>query len=309
MATRILTTFGGSITDAYFRAFGGFVENLLIAGGWVKVLEQYADGAVSMATVVPVSVGAPPATFAWQVWRMDDVLQSTAPCFIRLRFYRDGNANSHMGIGMQVGTGPGATASNALNLLIVDTEIVGSGSSATGLPGSPFYANDASEVLYGSADSGRFILMHTDSVHGTHRALCLERRTTPSGQPSASGFNISFKVRDNQGAWSRMTTATAGFAEKRTCAIASSTAAENVQGADTHVGPLVNFSALPMEASRQLLYVPNTFVDQQEFMPQVFGVARNFRVINSSPGNSNMWGPNLRLLGGGGDGAVAILWE
>ena len=66
-------------TDANFRLWCDFINDVLTTAGWVNTADT---GQINLVTVTaPVAASTKQG---YQIWRMNDALQSTKPCFIRI---------------------------------------------------------------------------------------------------------------------------------------------------------------------------------------------------------------------------------
>jgi hypothetical protein len=81
MATTATTANATNATAAEFRAWAQFVHDVFANGSWVQTADT---GQINLTTV-----GAPGAAntkMGYEVWRMDDSLQSTSPVFLKLAY-------------------------------------------------------------------------------------------------------------------------------------------------------------------------------------------------------------------------------
>lgn len=81
MATHIATTVFDNSSDANFRTWGKLISDRFAAFGWVKGTDT---GQIDWATVL-----APNTTNqarGYEIWRMADALQATAPCFMKIEY-------------------------------------------------------------------------------------------------------------------------------------------------------------------------------------------------------------------------------
>jgi hypothetical protein len=101
MATKTDSTIiGANDTDAHFRAWAQFIHDVFaLTSCWVQTGDT---GQVNLATVT--KPGAANTSQGYEIWRMNDSLQSTKPVFLKLE-YGSGGATNTPAIWLTIGTG------------------------------------------------------------------------------------------------------------------------------------------------------------------------------------------------------------
>lgn len=92
-------------TDALFRGWGSMINTQLAAMGWVNTSDT---GQINWTTVI-TTVGVNEVK-GYEIWRMNDALQSTVPIFMKLE-YGSGNGATCPGLWVTLGTGSNGTGS------------------------------------------------------------------------------------------------------------------------------------------------------------------------------------------------------
>lgn len=169
MATYTSNQVAQTNSTTTMRAHVAFVEALLTAAGWVQTADtgQTASGAFPAATGTNTSAG-------YQVWRMNDALQATAPVFVRFDFGSGAAANT-LGVWCYIGTGSNGsgTITGQLNGFLTPQQVT----SASSLPS------------YGSGSTNRICAVHN---YQTTTANCtimwgIERSKDATGADTADG--------------------------------------------------------------------------------------------------------------------------
>lgn len=176
MATTTTTMTPYSNTDALFRQWCQHIHDTL-ALGWVQTGDT---GQIDLTTVTKPSIGN--TKQGYEIWRMNDTLQGSAPCYIRLD-YGSGAVATHIALWLTLGTGSDGSGNITGKLF--------DGGAATAATLSNNSQDTASQALYGSADTNRF----TFNVGGTSGItylliLGIERTKDSTGADTADGFLI-----------------------------------------------------------------------------------------------------------------------
>jgi hypothetical protein len=100
MATTTFGLPGQFLTDADFRAWGSAISNALAAMGLVKTADT---GQINFTTVLKPASGQ--ISMGYEIWRFNDVLQATAPVFIKLEYGSGQSAGTQLALWYTVGTG------------------------------------------------------------------------------------------------------------------------------------------------------------------------------------------------------------
>lgn len=179
MATTTTTMTPYNNTDALFRQWCQHIHDTL-ALGWVNTSDT---GQINLTTVTKPTVANEKK--GYEIWRMDDSLQATYPCYIRLD-YGSGSLASTLGVWLTLGTGSDG-AGNITGKLF-------DGGSITAATLSNNSHDTASQALYGSADTNRFTF-NVGGVGGVTYLLILgiERTKDSTGADTGDGFLIAGK--------------------------------------------------------------------------------------------------------------------
>jgi hypothetical protein len=102
--------------DAAFRAWGSILSAAIATAGWVQTADT---GQINWSTVVRSAGGT---AAGYEIWRLNDSLQSTAPIYIKVE-YGTGPTTAYPGLWITAGTG--SDGAGAL------TSLAGTGTSVT----------------------------------------------------------------------------------------------------------------------------------------------------------------------------------
>ena len=176
MATTTTTMTPYSNTDALFRQWCQHIHDTL-ALGWVQTADT---GQIDLGTVAKPA--AANAKQGYEIWRMDDALQGTYPCYIRLD-YGAGSSAAYLGLWLTLGTGSDGAGNITGKLFDGGAVAVATLSNNS--------QDTTSQALYGSADTARFTF-NVGGVGGVTYLLLLgiERTKDSSGGDSGDGFLI-----------------------------------------------------------------------------------------------------------------------
>jgi len=94
----IVTGLGATVVC--IRQWVGFIENLFLAGGWVKTSDtgQATTASMSACTLAPQAKG-------YHIFRMNDALQSTAPVFVKIEYGCGSFGTGFPAVWITIGTG------------------------------------------------------------------------------------------------------------------------------------------------------------------------------------------------------------
>lgn len=154
-------------TDAAIRDWAGKIAALFQAGGWVQTSDT---GQTAAAALTAATTGS--EVRGYQIWRMADALEGTAPVFVKIEF-GSGSAAANPGMWVTVGTGSNGTGT--LTGVFVARTVT---ASITG---------NASVYFVGSASTSR-ICFFIGLTH--HFALSIERTKDASGADTSDGILI-----------------------------------------------------------------------------------------------------------------------
>lgn len=180
MPTTTTTMTPYSNTDALFRQWCQHIHDTF-ALGWVQTSDT---GQINLTTVVKPA--AANTQQGYEVWRMNDALQATAPVFVKIA-YGSGAAAAYLGVWITIGTG----SDGAGNI----TGVVFDGGSVAAATFSNNSQDTASQPLYGSADTNR-ITFNVGGYNGiTYLVACgIERTKDSTGADTADGVLFAGKA-------------------------------------------------------------------------------------------------------------------
>lgn len=168
MATSTPSLLWANTTDTTFRSWGSGIHNALAAIGLVNTADT---GQANWATVTkPVGTDT---IKCYEIWRLNDALQATAPVFIKFEFGLSGGGV--LGIMISAGTG----TDGAGNLTGAGARLWASNSAGD---------DSGANTCYFSGDTDRFIFT---LIHGTAAqspVWFLERLVNDSGVSTGEGI-------------------------------------------------------------------------------------------------------------------------
>lgn len=284
MATHTASAAYTNATDAQFRAWGSMISTALSTLGWVQTADT---GQINWTTVLAPTVGN--TIMGYEVWRMNDSLQSSSPVFMKIE-YSSGAAAANPLLWFTFGT-----ASNGTGTL--------TGHVTTRL--SRTFAASASNVssLF-SGTSSRFSMFFGFGLNSAANGLWLniERTRDASGNETIEGF-----------IWAHGTSAAVSIQFVSTAA--------GLGVVETTLGVLM--PSLGGGASGSSIAVYPVFATKGVFLNPLLGILGYFTATigdGSSPafgyyGNTHTYialGVRVTtaiLRGGSTGGSLMILWE
>lgn len=172
MTTAAFTTAADHSTDAAFRAWGSELNTQLAAVGLVQTADT---GQINWTTVTRAGANA---DAGYEVWRMNDTQQSSAPFFLKLTY---GTGGSTSGPRMRVEVGTGSNGSGT----ITNTTVIATMMSCTTPPGATTYPS------YIACGEGYLnIMWKGNSTASWWLSFC--RSTDSSGTPDALAWTIKW---------------------------------------------------------------------------------------------------------------------
>lgn len=171
MATSTANCVAQASTTGTIRPHVAFVEALLTAAGWV----QTADTGQTASASFPAATGT--LTVAgYQIWRMNDALQGTAPVFVKIEF-GSGSVTNSLGMWFTIGTGSNGTGTITGIIGGNRFSVASQGQSATLFP------------CYGSGSTSRLSALHcyTTATVQVSMAWGIERTKDAAGADTNAG--------------------------------------------------------------------------------------------------------------------------
>jgi len=178
MASLIFSARLSNSTDAFFRAWGLAVSTAL--GQMLTRVTQ--TGEINWATV-----NAPVATNTFQgfeVYRLNDSLQSTAPLFFKFEY--GSSPSSAAGSAIRLTIGKSVDGSGSVSNVLQSAINVLSGNSATTATSNCYISN--------GDGSGFVFSLQPDNPGIVGGFCCVERSRNSQGQPTADALMLSFQT-------------------------------------------------------------------------------------------------------------------
>lgn len=308
MATAIQNLVLRNTTEADFRGWGSAISGQLAAMGWVKTADT---GQIDWTTVL-----APTGAYqqrGYEMWRMDDALQSTAPVFLRL------------------GYGSGATTGGAVPALWIRVGVATDGAGALvtrftsefnlrmqSLPtgGTPD-ANGAYECAF-SGSSNRicvaFPLNAGSSTGGFGIFFAVERTRNASGNDTPEG--IVLLTNSIAAPYSQVVPYTGPVPPPEPIHGYGSQTANSVSGTDVLLYPIYAMNGVLLNPMRSVVaYKLADVAPGTVATASIYGIQQTFRFLGDQIGyrggstmSGNYYG-NGFLAFGHRDNGAAIRWE
>lgn len=164
-------------TDVDFRKWCQGIHDALVATGWAQTSDT---GQVDLATVSRPTTAAQVA--GYEVWRLNDALQATAPVFLKIEYMKGGSTVNNVALGITVAQA--TNGSGTLSSFLFTRSVTFTSTSALG--SATEYAS------YASGDGSSFCLVLWP---GLNTAICvaltIERSRNVSGDATGDAVLIS----------------------------------------------------------------------------------------------------------------------
>jgi hypothetical protein len=181
MATKTDNTIiAANDTDAHFRAWAQFIHDVFaLPSCWVNTSDT---GQINLTTVVKPA--AANTSQGYEIWRMNDTLQSTKPVFIKIE-YGSGPAAATPAYWLTIGIGSDG-AGTITGILFARTQV-------------PAVSNNTSATnkCFGSASTNRVTIAMFLDTGNMPFWLAIERTKTPgttTGEDNGTGVLLAFGV-------------------------------------------------------------------------------------------------------------------
>lgn len=161
-------------SDATFRSWGSTWSTNLAALGWVKTSDT---GQINWTTVTKPTLANTVA--GYEIWRMNDSLQATAPVFLKIEY----------------GTGPSATYSSLWFSIGFSTDGAGNLTSTNQSTRTQIYTTQNTTTSYTwkfSGTTSRLGIVELYDLSTQHRYLFIERTHNNDGSDSSFGVMVVF---------------------------------------------------------------------------------------------------------------------
>lgn len=178
MASTLLIANGyssNSSDNTIWRAMGVAVSNAFANAGWVKANDV---GTVDWSTVVANGTANATQTNAFEIWRMNDALQNTTPCFVKIEWrtlYQAHNPSWVITLG--------ANSDGQGNL-------TGAISANTPLRMNPSAASNTQLAVFRGSSNNITILMNANSSFNFPGLINIERVKDANGNDTANGIIV-----------------------------------------------------------------------------------------------------------------------
>ncbi len=277
MATNFSTTLlPDNSTDARFQAWAQFIETTLVtAGGWVVSLES---GDTLPSALVHPTVGNSKKGF--RVYKMSDVLQSTAPVFMRVDFGSAGAANTP-GIWLTIGNSSNGSGT-------ITGILFNGGSSAAPTVSSNSSVGSGSFNSYGSAGTNRAAIgMFVSGNAAYHLVLTIGRSKDANGNDNADGLMLVY--RDGAASSTSLThtryltmiPGTQPSVELGLSYVLTTKNPSETFGGDIGIGVISHFKGLAQQPGTNMLIVNSSDVSAETTATvSMYGVNRTYMQLN-----------------------------
>lgn len=172
MATAVASLPQQVSTDAEFRAWAQSISNAFAAFGWVKTADT---GQVDLTTVVKPAAANTAA--GYEVWRMADALQASAPVFLKIEY---GTGSAVANPGFWATTGTASSGAGAVTGFTSSRRTCTSFGTTTAAVANSHYSG---------ATDRMGISVYTGSTIGPH--FSVERTKDSAGNNTAEGVVVS----------------------------------------------------------------------------------------------------------------------
>lgn len=182
MAYRNIITMVPRINDdTEFRAWGLAISQQIAAMGWVQTADS---GQVNWTTVT--KSGSTNTVCGYEIWRMDDALQATAPIFLKLE-YGTANPATAGSLWVQVGIATDGAGS-----------LVGVTSTRAQVGASGTSTNQHNSLFTGDTDRLGLYLHFKDNVSSSNATrvvfVSIEREVNGNGERVGTGVYLSYST-------------------------------------------------------------------------------------------------------------------
>lgn len=170
-------------TDAEFRIWAKYIQDtFLLTGAWVQTSDT---GQINMATVVKPAAANTKSGYG--VYKMNDTLQASAPCFVRID-YGSGSNQLYPGVWITIGTGSDGSGG-------ITTKKFDGGSTTS--PTIFTQNNATARNSYGSASTNRITVLMGVGTSQITFGFGIERTKNSSGADTATGFLLALQANQN----------------------------------------------------------------------------------------------------------------
>jgi len=178
MATFTFNSAPDNTTNATFCTWAQVVHDSFLAAGWVQSSDT---GQVTISTMTNPATANTVA--GYEVWRLDDAQQATAPIFVKIEYGRGYIPNPCGAVWFTVGQSSNGTGTLGSVLMArAQSNSLGTGATTAQVPG------------YASGDGHSIALVPWPSYVGAQGwAFYLERSRDTAGEATTSGFLIIFE--------------------------------------------------------------------------------------------------------------------
>lgn len=274
MATKFDSTLKPTTGDAtMYRAWMQFIHDAVVSFGWVQTGDT---GQLDIATA-PVPTTTNTRT-GYRAYRMDDALQATKPCFMRLDF---GNTNGLANPALSVSLGTGTNGGGTLTGKFFEPNPPG---------GAPMLGTAAASTTqinncYASGDPSRLQLaMFVSTSTSFIFAFSIERSKDASGADTGDAFIVVWHT-PGTGLNRMQFVAPGGVVNppvETGLSYVLSTANPSAFGSDIGVGVPIPLRGTAQQPGTGVAIVrSNDFVVESQFTMQMYGQTRTYVHLNA----------------------------
>lgn len=293
MAIGFTDTADGAISDdTEFRDWGSAFNGLLDSIGWVQTADT---GQIDWGTVTKPAQGT---AAGYEIWRLDDALQATAPIFLKIEF----GARSDGGWALWITIGTGSNGSGSLT-------------GTTWTSGEQYGDGDSgSKTMYVSGDEGRIAALLPRGQHDGMMFI-LERLRDETGEVAGDAV-YCFIGAPGWSSPKAVVYPTSGYEARFNYSNAKLYCLMNSGGNNSHshdsktgVFPLTPPYDWPgLGLLGVVCHYATDFSDLEEFTVERFGTDYTYKTMGNgtSPTNNT---PNSLVLHGPSWAVPALLWD
>lgn len=194
MAASTLNVSPWTATDAAFRAWGSAISAGIAAAGWVQTADT---GQINWSTVTGPGTVNQNVVAGYEIWRMNDDLQASYPCFLKLQYGSGPNSSGHYGKSPNLTLSIG-TASDGAGSLVTSMGVAPTTATAlnpAGAASSQIISDPGATPSYVNGDGSSLMLALWPSGASTYGSfgglfLSIERSRNYDGTIAADGVCV-----------------------------------------------------------------------------------------------------------------------
>jgi hypothetical protein len=279
MSTRTSTALVPLVSVANVRAVAQFIEDTFVTtGGWV------VSGDTGQTPPGSLTGSGTDTPWGFRIYKMNDVLQATAPIFVKMWFGSGSNLGNDIAIWFQVGTGSDG-AGNLTGVIHNTTEISNSNNGS--------FANTS----YGSADSNRCTFaLFVQATASYFIVWGIERSKDASGADTGTGvilvYNSNITPNLDSSHYCIRAGGTQPSVETGLCyVLTTQTPSQVFAPGDIGVGIVIPIKGAAQQPGANFLITNNTDISSGGFITTtIYGATHTYQQLNA-------FAPKKRLAG------------